>query len=146
MFANILILAILGFVAVLGNAMPTSTTSAANPVDTQVRIHTFKEDDCGGAYKFLWVDPDICIDFDADMKSLRVVGHDGDIWYHARKSALSQVIPVKLTNKQVNTYEGHGCHSWPRLQPIYGYDINCFNIVDADNRSIRLSIGLDIND
>ncbi|CAN9320602.1 unnamed protein product [Alternaria alternata] len=111
------ILAFIGIIAAFGAAMPTSpvfstTVDIANTninrdvhpnPDTfwQVRVQTFTEDLCHGAYTFLWLDPDICINFNADVKSLRVVGHDGAVKYSS-----------------LNVYTSLGCQTGPTVQPV----------------------------
>ncbi|KAG9186280.1 hypothetical protein G6011_02836 [Alternaria panax] len=127
---------VFGVVVALGTTMPISpafstTVDIANTninrdvdpnanakasVTWQVRAQTFKEDDCGGAYTFLWLDPDICVDFDEGVKSMRVVGHDGLVGYDS-----------------FNVYSTIGCHSGPSLEPL---DRNCYSV--DTSRSIKL--------
>ncbi|CAN9247473.1 unnamed protein product [Alternaria alternata] len=111
------ILAFIGIIAAFGAAIPTSpafstTVDIANTninrdvnpnPDTfwQVRVQTFTEDLCHGAYTFLWLDPDVCINFNADVKSLRVVGHDGPVKYNS-----------------LNVYTSLGCQTGPTVQPV----------------------------
>ena len=82
MLTTILLCALLGSAA----ASPTPTSSADPSVQTQVRAQAFKEAECGGAYEFLWTDPNVCYGLSDGVKSIRVVGKDGDIKYNARKS------------------------------------------------------------
>ncbi|CAN9299976.1 unnamed protein product [Alternaria alternata] len=114
------ILAFIGIVAAFGAAMPTSpafstTVDIANTnmnrdvnpnPDTfwQVRVQTFTEDLCHGAYTFLWLDPDVCINFNADVESLRVVGHDGPVKYNS-----------------LNVYTSLGCQTGPTVQPVLSH-------------------------
>jgi hypothetical protein len=77
MFTTLILLGL----AALGAAAPTTS---ANP---SVRIMTYAEDNCGGDNSFLFVEKDQCLNFAGGVKSLRVVGHDGDVKYNARKSS-----------------------------------------------------------
>jgi hypothetical protein len=85
---------VLGLTALLGAAIATSTptptptlTSTATTIPsihTQIRVQTFKQENCGGAYEFLWLDPNVCIEFAAGAMSMRVVGSDGEVGWDAR--------------------------------------------------------------
>jgi hypothetical protein len=75
MFTTLILLGLAG----LATAAPTAS---ANP---SVRIMTYTEDNCGGGGSFLFVDKDQCLDFASGVKSLRVVDHNGDVKYNARK-------------------------------------------------------------
>jgi hypothetical protein len=154
------ILAFIGIVAAFVAAMPTSpafstTVDIANTninrdvnpnpgTFWQVRVQTFTEDLCHGAYTFLWLDPDVCINFNADVKSLRVVGHDGPVKYNSRESLVPTYFAVasspsclrchvirmrgrvilmccgseKADIKIVNVYTSLGCQTGPTVQPV----------------------------
>ncbi|KAI4616935.1 hypothetical protein J4E83_006517 [Alternaria metachromatica] len=123
MFTTILLCALLGSAAASATSTPSPTTTADPSVQTQVRAQTFKEAECGGAYEFLWIDPNVCYGLSDGVKSIRVVGKDGDIKYNA-----------------LNTYPKPDCGGGFTLLPIYGTK-TCFSI-DLDV-SIKLSIGQD---
>lgn len=108
MFTTILLCALLGSAATGTNATPTPTTAADSSVHTQVRAQTFKQDNCGGAYEFLWIDPNVCYGFSDGVKSIRVIGKDGDTNYNACKSFVAletyvEVGSVRIWRKEVLT-------------------------------------------
>jgi hypothetical protein len=78
---------VLGLTALLGAAIATSaptptltsTATTIPSIHTQIRVQTFKQENCGGAYEFLWLDPNQCNEFAAGAMSMRVVGRDGEV-------------------------------------------------------------------
>jgi hypothetical protein len=82
---------VMSLTALLSTAITTATTIPS--IHTQIRVQTFKQENCGGAYEFLWLDPNVCIEFAAGAMSMRVVGSDGEVRWDARmflSPALSQ--------------------------------------------------------
>ncbi|KAL1797207.1 hypothetical protein ACET3X_003813 [Alternaria dauci] len=131
MFAQLFTL--INITAAFSSALPTSpafsttvdiaNTSINRNVDPnsntfwQVRAQTFTKDFCQGSYTFLWLNPDVCVDFNADVKSLRVVGHEG---------------PVK--DDSLNVYTSLGCQTGPIVQPVLS--LECHQ--KGDHLSIKL--------
>jgi len=92
MLTTILLCALLGSAATSATPTPSPTTTADPSVQTQVRAQTFKEVECGGAYEFLWIDPNVCYGLSDGVKSVRVVGKDGDIKYNARTYTVTSLL------------------------------------------------------
>jgi hypothetical protein len=86
------------------------------------------------------VDRDVCLNFAGNVKSLKVIGHDGEVKYNARK--FSSLTCKDLYDEwdtnivTVNVYSAENCASGPVLQPVLNTE--CSAVVAYN--SIKLAV------